>query len=93
MGAGQASRLAGRGLQLRRQGVVDGIGAPRRRALGVQLSKPGVYQLNPQGRAPQSADVLRSINLASKVVLAQVFSVLFAMIFMSVWMWRVAGHA
>ena len=62
-------------------------------ALGVHLSKPGVYQLNPQGRAAQSADVLRSINLASKVVLAQVFSVLFAMIFMSVWMWRVAGHA
>jgi adenosylcobinamide-phosphate synthase len=37
---------------------------------GVQLSKPGVYRLNPQGRAPQAADLKLSVKLASKVIVA-----------------------
>ena len=62
------------------------------RALGVHLSKPGVYQLNPEGRAPESADLQRSIHLASKVVVVQVFCAVVAMILMSIWMWKVSAH-
>ena len=41
------------------------------RALGLRLSKPGVYQLNPQGRPPQAADMQRALALAGRVVWAQ----------------------
>ena len=37
-------------------------------ALGVQLSKPGVYCLNPSGRRPQAADTARALQLARRVV-------------------------
>lgn len=37
-------------------------------ALGVHLSKPGVYQLNPNGRSPQSADTAHALRLAGRVV-------------------------
>ena len=39
-------------------------------ALGVRLAKPGVYALNPDGRAAEAADTRRAIHLASKAVLA-----------------------
>ena len=39
-------------------------------ALGVCLRKPGVYALNAAGRAPQAADTLLAVNIASKVLLA-----------------------
>ena len=61
-------------------------------ALGVHLSKPGVYQLNPEGRAPESADLLRSTALASKVVAVQVGCALAAMVLLGIWMWKVAAH-
>ncbi len=60
--------------------------------LDVRLSKPGVYQINSVGRAPEPNDLLRSIHLASKVVRVQVICVLLAMVFMSVWMWWVVAH-
>ncbi|MGE8447582.1 MAG: adenosylcobinamide-phosphate synthase CbiB [Comamonas sp.] len=41
------------------------------RALGVRLSKPGVYQLHPQGRSPQAPDVQRALALAGRVVWVQ----------------------
>jgi adenosylcobinamide-phosphate synthase len=41
-------------------------------ALGVRLSKPGVYVLNAPGRAPQAADTQRAVHLASKTLLALV---------------------
>lgn len=37
-------------------------------ALGVRLSKPGVYVLNGQGRAPQAAHLQTAVKLASKVL-------------------------
>ena len=37
-------------------------------ALGVHLSKPGVYQLNPGGRSPQATDTARALQLAGRVV-------------------------
>jgi adenosylcobinamide-phosphate synthase len=61
-------------------------------ALDVRLSKPGVYQINSVGRAPEPNDLFRSIHLASKVVKVQVICVLLAMVFMSVWMWWVLAH-
>ena len=61
-------------------------------ALGVHLSKPGVYQLNPEGRAPESADLQHAVGLASKVVIAQVGCALAAMVLMSIWMWSLAAH-
>ena len=61
-------------------------------ALGVHLSKPGVYQLNPEGRAPESADLQRAVGLASKVVVAQVGCAGVAMVLMAIWMWQVAAH-
>ena len=41
------------------------------RALGGPLSKPGVYQLHPQGRPPQARDVQRALALAGRVVWVQ----------------------
>lgn len=60
--------------------------------LGVQLSKPGVYRLNPQGHAPRPEDLLRSVSLASKVVVAQVLLALIAMVLMALWMWKRLAH-
>lgn len=60
-------------------------------ALGVHLSKPGVYQLNPQGRAPQATDVQRAVGLASKVVGVQVLLALLAIVFMAVILWPWVG--
>jgi adenosylcobinamide-phosphate synthase len=37
-------------------------------ALHVQLSKPGVYQLNPAGRSPQATDTARALQLATWVM-------------------------
>ena len=62
------------------------------RALGVHLSKPGVYQLNPEGRAPASADLHQSIKLASKVLVAQVVLAMAAIILMAFWMWKMSAH-
>ncbi|HOB67234.1 adenosylcobinamide-phosphate synthase CbiB [Ottowia sp.] len=39
-------------------------------ALGVHLRKPGVYTLNPEGRAPAAADTVRACAIASRAVLA-----------------------
>lgn len=61
-------------------------------ALGVHLSKPGVYQLNPLGRAPESADLRHSVELASKVIVVQVLIALVAMILMALWMWKLVGN-
>lgn len=47
-------------------------------ALDVCLHKPGVYALNPAGRAPQAADTLRAAVYASKVVIALVSIACFA---------------
>ena len=41
-------------------------------ALGVRLCKPGVYTLNPGGRAPAAADTPQAQKQASKVVVALV---------------------
>ena len=60
-------------------------------ALGVRLSKPGVYQLNAQGAAPETADLQRAINLASKVIKIQVGCALAAMVLVA--LWRGAMHA
>lgn len=38
-------------------------------ALGVHLRKPGVYTLNPEGRTPEPADLLRACALGSRAVL------------------------
>ena len=53
-------------------------------ALGVRLSKPGVYQLNPQGAAPAAADLHRAVKLASKVVFSQVGFALIAMVLIAI---------
>ena len=55
-------------------------------ALGVHLSKPGVYQLNPQGMAPGAPHLQQAVNLASKVIAAQVVCVLFAIFSVVLWM-------
>jgi adenosylcobinamide-phosphate synthase len=55
-------------------------------ALGVCLEKPGVYALNPGGRAPQAADTLRAAVLASKVVVALVFIGVPAIVIVVFWM-------
>ena len=39
-------------------------------ALGITLSKPGVYTLNATGHAPQASDTLLAQKYASKVLLA-----------------------
>jgi len=41
--------------------------------LGVAVRKPGVYVLNPQGRAVVAADTAQAVVYASRVLVAQVF--------------------
>ena len=48
--------------------------------LGVALRKPGVYVLNPRGRAVEASDTAQAIIYASKALLAQVFVALVAII-------------
>ena len=48
--------------------------------LGVALRKPGGYVLNPQGRAVEASDTAQAIIYASKVLVAQVFVALVAII-------------
>ena len=48
--------------------------------LGVAVRKPGVYVLNPQGRAVVAADTAQAVAYASKVLVAQVFIALAAII-------------
>jgi adenosylcobinamide-phosphate synthase len=50
-------------------------------ALGVRLHKPGVYVLNAAGRTPQAQDTRRAVVYASNVLLALVFIVQVAIIF------------
>ena len=50
-------------------------------ALGVQLSKAGVYQLHSTGRAPTPCDAAYAQNLVSKVALALVLIALTAIVF------------
>lgn len=61
-------------------------------ALGVRLSKPGVYQLNALGRAPEAADLQNSVKLASKVLGVQVAIALIAMVLMALWMGKLLGN-
>ncbi|MEG0920448.1 MAG: adenosylcobinamide-phosphate synthase CbiB [Comamonas sp.] len=63
------------------------------RALNVHLSKPGVYQLNPDGRAPEPADLHRAVALASKVIAVQLGCTLLAIVFLAIWIWRATAHA
>jgi len=49
-------------------------------ALGVSLGKPGVYILNPRGRAPEAADTALAQGLAAQAVFAQVFLAMAAML-------------
>ena len=62
------------------------------RALGVHLSKPGVYQLNPEGQAPQAEDVPRAVKLAAKVVWTQAAIALLLGLVLAALVWR-ATHA
>ena len=48
--------------------------------LGVAVRKPGVYVLNPQGRAVVASDTAQAVIYASKVLVAQVFIALVAII-------------
>ena len=48
--------------------------------LGVALRKPGVYVLNPRGRAVEASDTAQAIIYASKALLAHVFIALVAII-------------
>ena len=56
-------------------------------ALGVSLSKPGVYTLNATGRAPQASDVLLAQKYASKVVFVHAGCALTAIIFVAI-LWQ-----
>nr|WP_228778669.1 MULTISPECIES: adenosylcobinamide-phosphate synthase CbiB [unclassified Polaromonas] len=56
-------------------------------ALGISLSKPGVYSLNPQGRSPGAADVVQAQNFGSKVLQALMYVALIAMIFVAIGAW------
>lgn len=51
-------------------------------ALGVQLSKPGAYRLNPAGRTAQAADTARALQLAARLVwgLAWLAGAIFALV-------------
>jgi adenosylcobinamide-phosphate synthase len=49
-------------------------------ALGISLGKPGVYTLNPQGRAPKAADTALAQGLASKAVFSQTWIALAAVL-------------
>ena len=53
-------------------------------ALGVRLSKPGVYVLNAPGRAPQAADTQRAVHLASKTLLALVVLAVTALLLIAI---------
>jgi adenosylcobinamide-phosphate synthase len=53
-------------------------------ALNISLGKPGVYSLNPEGRAPQVPDTALAQNLASKVLLALIGIAVIAMIFIAI---------
>lgn len=53
-------------------------------ALNISLGKPGVYSLNPEGRAPQAPDTALAQSLASKVVVALLGIVVAAMIFIAI---------
>ena len=55
-------------------------------ALGVALRKPGVYTLNPAGRAPQAQDTALAQKYASKALLALIPWALVAMLLI-VWAW------
>ncbi|MEO6018074.1 MAG: adenosylcobinamide-phosphate synthase CbiB [Polaromonas sp.] len=59
-------------------------------ALGISLSKPGVYTLNPAGRPAQASDTALAQRHASKVVFALVSCALLAMFFIACvgWSWR-----
>jgi adenosylcobinamide-phosphate synthase len=48
--------------------------------LGVAVRKPGVYVLNPQGRAVEASDTAQAVIYASKALVAQVFIALVAII-------------
>ncbi|MBU0590194.1 MAG: adenosylcobinamide-phosphate synthase CbiB [Gammaproteobacteria bacterium] len=52
-------------------------------ALGTALHKPGVYVLNPAGRAPLAVDTLRALSYASKSVLALMLLVTLATLFIA----------
>ena len=52
-------------------------------ALNISLGKPGVYSLNPEGRAPQSQDTALAQSFASKVVLALAGLAVLAMVFVA----------
>ena len=56
-------------------------------ALGVRVSKRGIYTLNATGRAPKAEDVLVAQKYASKVVFAQAGCALAAIVFV-VGSWR-----
>lgn len=58
-------------------------------ALGVRLSKPGVYALNAEGRAAQAPDSLRAVHLASKTLIALVLLALAALLLIAI----VRSHA
>ena len=50
-------------------------------ALGVRLSKPGVYQLHAAGRAPTTLDLRRAEKITSKSALSLVFIAFIAIVF------------
>ena len=53
--------------------------------LGVRLSKPGVYCLNPAGRAPTAADAQQAQKTVSKVALMLVLIALAALVSIAIW--------
>ena len=53
-------------------------------ALGIRLGKPGVYTLNPTGRAPQAPDTVQAIIYASKVLVVLVIVALMAMLMIAI---------
>lgn len=53
-------------------------------ALGISLGKPGVYTLNPEGRAPEAEDTALAQGLASKAMVALVSFAGAAMLLMAV---------
>ena len=53
-------------------------------ALGISLSKPGVYTLNPDGRAPQAADTALAKKYALKVMVVLVLWALIAIVLIAI---------
>ena len=53
--------------------------------LGVRLSKPGAYCLNPAGRAPTAADAQQAQKIVSKVALRFVLIALAALVSIAIW--------